>query len=80
MNSIIKYPFQIPGRTDNRNIVRQGEKRKSFKETEGMEKKIFEPAEITLQKVADVIVTSNYNGMNGEYDLTGNWIEFGAEE
>ncbi len=45
-----------------------------------MEKKIFEPAEITLQKVADVIVTSNYNGMNGEYDLTGNWIEFGAEE
>lgn len=44
------------------------------------EKKIFEPCELTLQSFADIITTSNAAGLNGEYDLEGNWIDFGEGE
>ena len=46
-----------------------------------MEKKIFEPCELTVQSFADIITTSgDYNGTNGYYDLEGNWVTFGEEQ
>ncbi len=44
-----------------------------------MEKKIFEPCELTVQSFADIIATSGeYSGTNGTYDIYGNWIPFGG--
>ena len=44
-----------------------------------MEKKQFEPCEMEVKAFADVITTSDYSGMKGEYDLEGNWIPFGGD-
>ncbi len=42
-----------------------------------MEKKQFEPCQMEIKSFADVITTSGpFTGLNGEYDLEGNWIPF----
>lgn len=46
-----------------------------------MKKKQFEPCEMEVRVFADVITTSGpFDGLNGEYDLEGNWITFKGDE
>ncbi len=45
-----------------------------------MEKKIFEPCELEINTFADVITTSAYEGVQGTYDTSGNWVTFNGEE
>lgn len=53
---------------------------KKSKEAIMMTKKEFEPAEMTVQLFVDVIVTSDYVGAQGEYDIFGNWVPLPKDE
>ena len=45
-----------------------------------MKKEMFETCEMEIRTFADVITTSNNATPKGEYDLSGNWIEFDGSE